>query len=199
MKKLLELIAIFVIVACITPAYGIYGNYDEYAAEDTFSENSNTLIIPKGSVFRAFIGQTVSSEFNNNGDMIKFLVPSDFIYENKVIVPKNTIFVGQIYNLEKAQQGRDGLFSINIVGMVFPDGRQFAIKGYVPSKKDNRVFGGDFSRRSGHKTTLHRASPNGRKGVLQLQQNGPRVMGKETRIQMGDFVTIITEEAVNVE
>ena len=185
--------------ACISPAFGIYGNFDEYAGESLEQESAAPMIIPKGSVFRGFMGQAVSSEFNNNGDIIKILIPSDFIYENKILIPKNTVFIGQVYNLEKAQQGRDGFFSINIIGIVFPDNRQFQLKGYIPSSKTNKVFGGEFSRRSGHKTTLHRATPNGRRGVLMLQQNGPRVMGKETLLQMGELVTIVIEEAVNVE
>ena len=200
MKKLLGFLLLIVIGSCISPAFGIYGSYDEYNEESSsYEENYQPLIIPKGSIFRGMIGQTVSSEYNNNGDIIKILVPSDFIYENRVVVPKNSMFVGQVYALEKAQQGRNGLFSINVIGIIFPDDRQIPLKGYVTSVKSNKVFGGEFSRRSGHKTTLHRASPNGRKGVLQLQQNGPRVMGKETFIKMGDLVTIVIEEAANVE
>ena len=182
----------------ISPAFGIYGSYDEYN-EDTYEENRTPLIIPKGSIFRGMLGQTVSSEYNNNGDIIKILVPSDFIYENQVVVPKNSIFLGQVINLEQAQQGRNGLFSINIIGIVFPDDRRFPIKGYIAATKGNKIFGGEFSRRTGHKTVLHRASPNGRKGVMNLLQNGPRTMGKETFIKMGELVTIIIEEGVNVE
>ena len=199
MKKLLGFILLIVLGTCISPAFGIYGSYDEYSNDADYEENYNPLIIPKGSIFRGLIGQTVSSEYNNNGDIVKILVPSDFIYENRVVVPKNSMFIGQIYALEKAQQGRNGLFSINIIGIIFPDDRKVPLKGYVTSVKNNRVFGGEFSRRSGHKTVLHRATPNGRKGVLQLQQNGPRVMGKETFIKMGDLVTLVIEEAANVE
>ena len=36
------------------------------------------------------MSQDVSSEFNNEGDIVKILIPSDFIYDNEVIVPKNT-------------------------------------------------------------------------------------------------------------
>ncbi|MCR4881219.1 MAG: hypothetical protein K6A44_04625 [bacterium] len=199
MKKILGFITLIALGAFISPAFGIYGNFDEYAADTTYEEEYKPLVIPKGSIFRGLIGQTVSSEFNNNGDIIKIVIPSDFIYEDKVIVPKNSMFIGQIYNLEKAQQGRNGFFSINIIGLVFPDNRQFALQGYIPAAKGNRVFGGEFSRRSGHKSTLHRSACFGRKGTLELLQNGPRIMGKEARIQMGELVTIVIEEAANVE
>lgn len=198
MKQLLGLIFLILLFAAQS-ASALYGNYDEFAQDAAEQEASVPKIIPKGSVFRGFMGQTVSSEFNNNGDRVKILIPSDFTYENEVLIPKNTLFIGEVLNIEKAQQGRNGLFSVDIVGIVFPDGRSFPIKGYVSSAKNNKVFGGEFSRRSGHKNTLHRSACFGRKGTLQLLQNGPRVMGKETLINMGDFVTIIIDEAINIE
>ena len=196
MKNFLSILSVLIISVLAVPSYALYGNYDEFAQEE--AEYKTPLIIPKGSIFRGFMGETVSSEFNNEGDIIKVLIPSDFIFDNEIIVPKNSIFLAQVKNLEKAQQGRNGLFSVDIIGLVFPDGRKYEIKGYIPSGKNNRVFGGEFARRSGHKTVLHRASPNGRKGVMQLLQNGPRIMGKETMLRMGDFVTIIIEEPINV-
>lgn len=199
MKKFLIFVLLIVLGYCISPAFGIYGSYDEYNEDSPYENNYQPLIIPKGSIFRGLIGQAVSSEYNNNGDIVKILVMSDFVYEDRVVVPQNSMFIGQVYGLEKAQQGRNGLFSINIIGLVFPDDRQIPLKGAVTSTKSNKVFGGEFSRRSGHKNTLHRASPNGRRGVLMLQQNGPRVMGKETLIKMGEPVTIVIEEAANVE
>jgi len=180
-----------------SPVLAIYGQYDEFGEVEI--EKELPFVIPKGSFFRGFMGQTVSSEFNNDNDIIKILITSDFILNDKVILPKNAVFIGHVKSLEKAQQGRDGFFSIDIDYLIFPDGRQFESKGYVVSNKGGRVFGGAFSRRSGHKNTLHRSACFGNKGTLQLQQNGPRIMGKETKILMGDFVTIVLEEQIKID
>lgn len=200
MKKFLPLLIFFFLCIGIYPAHALYGNFDQYIQEEANEEiYYQTVTIPKGSIFRGFLGQTVSSEFNNNGDIIKILIPSDFTYDNQIIIPKNTLFLGQVHNLEKAQQGRDGFFSIKIIGITFPDNREYTLNGYVAGTKNSRVFGGEFSKRSGHKTTLHRSYPFRTKGVLYLQQNGPRVMGKETILKMGEFVTIVIEEETNIE
>lgn len=178
-------------------ALAVYGHFDEFE-NDTQNLNKVNLIIPKGSFFRGFIGQTISSEFNNNGDVVKILITSDFSLNDKIILPKNSVFVGTIKNLEKAQQGRNGFFSIDLNSLIFPDNRQFSAKGYLIANNNSRIFGGEFSKRSGYKTTLHRSASFGNKGTLQLQQNGPRTIGKETKINMGQFVTIVLEEPIEI-
>ena len=198
MRKLFPLFLAIVFCLFSNPSFAIYGQYDEFNDTDEV-ESELPPIIPKGSFFRGFMGQTVSSEFNNDNDIVKILIVSDFILNDKVILPKNSVFVGHVKSLEKAQQGRNGLFSIDIDYLIIPDGRQYESKGYLVAKKGARVFGGEFSRRSGHKTTLHRSACFGNKGTLQLQQNGPRIMGKETKINMGEFVTILLEEAIQID
>ena len=197
MKKLFLLILILIAGYLIAkPSFALYGAYEEFQKEE---EIQNSLTIPAGSFYSAMLGETVSSEFNNNGDVIKILVSSDYTIANKVLIPKYSIFVGVVTNLEKAQRGQDGYFSIDVIGLVFPDGRKFDVKGYIPSSKDNRVFGGNFARRSGHKTVLHRSAAFHRKGTLELLQNGPRIMGKETKLPAGQVINVYISEPVKIE
>ena len=199
MRKLLISLSAITLLCCTTTAtYAIYGDYEEFNNEIT-EEQIIPTIIPKGSYFRGLIGQTISSEFNNTDDFVKILITSDFILNDKIILPKNSVFVGQIKGLQKAQQGMDGVFSIDIIALASADGKQYPAKGYIVSKGTSRVFGGAFSKRTGHKTTLHRSECFGPKGVLQLQQNGPRSIGKETKIEMGDVVTIVLEEEIKLD
>jgi len=185
---------LFFFLAC--PALAEYGHFDEF---DTIKQEQQVHhVIPKGSFFRVFLGQTVSSEFNNNGDYIKLLVPSDYLMNNTIVIPQNAVFIGVVKNLGKAQRGMDGYFSIDVVGLVFPDGRQFNTQGYVSFGK-SRVLGGAFTRRVGHRDVLHRAQANGSRGILQLKQNGPRVMGKETRLKMGTFVEMVLESNIDID
>lgn len=192
------ILSLFAFLTIATPpANALYGNYDEFLSDVTNEEKIN-LVIPKNSFFRGIISQTVSSEYNNSGDIVKVLISSDYILNDKVILPKNSLFFARIANLNSAQQGRNGYFSIDIIQLVLPDGRIFSASGYVISSKSNRIFGGEFSKRSGHKTTLHRSSPFGRKGSMQLLQNGPRIMGEETKLKMGTIVTIVLTEEINL-
>jgi len=200
MKKFL-LITLIIIAGYIIakPSFALYGSYDEFQNKNQEKEQQTSLTIPAGSFYSVMMGETVSSEFNNNGDIIKILVSLDYTIGNKVLIPKYAMFIGVVTNLEKAQRGRDGLFSIDVIGLVFPDGRKYDVKGYIPASKDNRVFGGNFARRSGHKTVVHRSSCFHRRGVLQLSQNGPRVMGKETKVLSGEIHNVYIKEAVKIE
>jgi len=199
MQKLLVSSVFIILLSLNSSAFAIQPNYDELE-ENTITETTKpSVIIPQGSYFRGFLGQTVSSEFNNTDDIVKILITSDFTIEDRIILPKNSVFLGQIKGLQKAQQGLDGTFAIDIIALFYPDGRQFPVKGYVIAKGNSKIFGGGFSKRTGYKTTLHRSECFGRKGVLQLQQNGPRSIGKETKINMGDLVTILVENEIRID
>ena len=193
------IVALICIIGLIysSNSFALYGNYDEFT--NASEEKIYPKKILKGSFFRGFISQTVSSEYNNSGDFIKVLLNSDYILNDEILIPKNSYFIGQISNLQKAQRGQDGYFSINIIQLVLPDGKNYSTKGYIISSKKSKTFGGNFSRRAEYKTTLHRGTPVGRKGTLYLQQNGPRMMGNETKIKMGEMVTILIEEELNLD
>ena len=195
MKKFIPLLVGISLLGFSPEASALYGNFEEFEVEET--QISPPTIIPKKTFFRGFIAQTISSEFNNSGDIVKVLITADFTINDTVILPKNSLFIGEIKNLEKAQQGMDGHFEIPINTVVFPNGKKYVAKGYIVSAKNKRIFGGNFSKRSGHKTVLHRSECFGPKGVLQLMQNGPRKIGEETKIKMGEMVTIVLEEDIN--
>ena len=197
MKKFLGIIAILILSLSFSKAFALYGNYDEFV-KDVIPEYQKPLIIPAGSYFRGLTGETVSSEFNNEGDIIKIFVNADFTMNDEIIIPKNSLFICVVRNLGKAQQGMNGYFSIDVIGLAFPDGRKYAAKGYIIAPNNGKVFGGEFSRRSGHKNVLHRSSAFNRYGAMELMQNGPRIMGKETMIKAGTLVNIAIEEAINV-
>ncbi|MCQ2958256.1 MAG: hypothetical protein MJ180_05075 [Candidatus Gastranaerophilales bacterium] len=199
MKKIFLLISILILCCSIKPAFALYGHYDEFDENYRDEETEMPLIIPAGSFFRAMLGQDVSSEFNNNGDVIKLMVNSDYSIDNKVLIPKYAMFIGVVRNLEKAQRGRDGYFSIDIIGILFPDGRKFDVKGCIYASKNDKVFGGGFARRAGHKSVLHRATTYGHMGAMQLMQNGPRIMGKETKVQMGEVLNVYINEPVRIK
>ena len=197
MKQFIPLLIGISLLGITNEASALYGNFDEFEVEEV--STPAPTVIPKGTFFRGFIAQTISSEFNNSGDIVKVLITADFTINDTVILPRNSVFVGEIKNLEKAQQGMDGHFEININSVNFPNGKKYPTKGYIVSAKNKRIFGGGFSKRSGHKTVLHRSECFGSKGVLQLMQNGPRKIGNETKIKMGEMVTILLEEDIKLK
>ena len=90
MRKLFLFFLTIMLCLCSSSAFALYGQYDEFNVVQ--DEETVPAIIPKGSFFRGFIGQTVSSEFNNNNDVVKILINSDFILNDKIILPKNSLF-----------------------------------------------------------------------------------------------------------
>ncbi len=152
------------------------------------------MVIQKGSYINGILVQTVSSEFNNKQDAVKFLVTQNFYINNEIVLPKNSVFVGYISDLKKAEQGRNGYFSIDFYGIILPTGETIPMKGHLWSSSSSNIFGGELTRRSGYKKTMHRSECFGRRGILQLNQYGPRILGSETKIKAGTEMVIIFDE-----
>ena len=150
--------------------------------------------IPKGSFVNGILAQTISSEFNNKQDAVKFLITQDFYSDNTIIIPKNSVFIGYVSDLKKAEQGRNGYFSVDFYGMLLPTGETIPMKGHLFSSSSSNILGGELTRRSGYKKTMHRSECFGRRGILQLNQYGPRILGSETKIKAGSEMVIMLDE-----
>ena len=108
MKKFFLLILIVIAGYLIAkPCFALYGAYEEFQNNQ---EEQTSLTSPAGSFYSAMLGETVSSEFNNNGDVIKIMVSSDYTIGNKVLIPQYSMFIGVVTNLEKAQRLLDERF-----------------------------------------------------------------------------------------
>ena len=161
----------------------------------TFSLKADAeLIISKGSYINGILVQTVSSEFNNKQDAVKFLVTQDFYINNTVVLPKNSVFVGFVSDLQKAEQGRNGYFSVDFYGIILPTGETIPMKGHLWSSSSSNIFGGELTRRSGYKKIMHRSECFGRRGILQMSEYGPRILGSETKIKAGTEMVVILDE-----
>ena len=159
-------------------------------SQDVFAE----MVIQKGSYINGVLVQTISSEFNNKQDAVKFLITQDFYINNTVVLPKNTLFVGFVSNLKKAEQGRNGYFSVDFYGIILPTGETIPMKGHLWSNSSSNIFGGELTRRSGYKKIMHRSECFGRRGILQLSEYGPRILGSETKIKAGTEMVVIMDE-----
>ena len=110
-------------------------------------------IIYKGSYINGIVVQTISSEFNNVDDAVKFLITQNFYINNKIVLPKNSVIIGYISELKKAEQGRDGYFAVNYYKVILPSGETLPIKGHLLSESSSNIIGGKLTRRSGYRIT----------------------------------------------
>ncbi len=161
----------------------------------TFCQKSFAeMVIQKGSYINGVLVQTISSEYNNPQDAVKFLITQDFYINNTVVLPKNTLFVGFVSNLKKAEQGRNGYFSVDFYGIILPTGETIPMKGHLWSSSSSNIFGGELTRRSGYKKIMHRSECFGRRGILQMSEYGPRILGSETKIKAGTEAVVMMDE-----
>lgn len=161
----------------------------------TFSQKGfSETVLSKGSYINGILVQTISSEFNNKQDAVKFLITQDFYINNTVVLPKNSLFVGFVSDLKKAEQGRNGYFSVDFYGIILPTGETIPMKGHLWSSSSSNYFGGELTRRSGHKKIMHRSECFGRRGILQMSEYGPRILGSETKIKAGTEMVVILDE-----
>lgn len=174
------------------PSYSI-----EYIDIDPTLRTFKYQTIAKNTFLKGILMHEVSSEINSIGDRIKAYNLFDIMLEEAVAIPKNSIFIGHITEIEKAQQGRDGLMRISIDEINYPDGTKKAIEAHIYSKKENGIIGGDFTPRSDYRKVVHK-SWGLRTGVIQAIPDGPRLFGKETKLKAGTDITIQLDKDIKM-
>jgi hypothetical protein len=156
----------------------------------------HTLTLAAGSLIKGILQSQISSEINSKGDTISLIIPFSMYIKDTVCIPENSVFTGTITELEKAKQGVDGYFKLEINKVYFPDGTFANISASIWSKRGNSEFGGDFAPRGSFKKVPHY---NERlNGILQLVPDGERLAGKETKLEAGSELIIILNEDLNV-
>ncbi|MDD3594415.1 MAG: hypothetical protein PHX18_07300 [Candidatus Gastranaerophilales bacterium] len=173
-----------------------YGDLQEVLPQKT--KPSKGITIPKGTFFRVNLMQTISSEFNKSNDEVKAIVLSDFSILDNIIIPQKSVFAGTILDLKKAEQGRDGYFFVDFDRIILPDGNIIEIKAHLYVTSGSKMIGGALSPRIGHKTTMFRVAAFGTRGIMQLQPDGPRVMGQETKIKAGSEILVELDEPLKL-
>jgi hypothetical protein len=180
-KKIILSAAVFV---AVLPVYS-YDNFDSVSNIG----NYNNYKIQKGVFIKGILLKEVSSEINDLDDKVFLQNPFDIFIEDSIIIPKNSLLVGHISKIDKANTQQDGSLEIAIYKIVFPDRSAHLISAHVWSRNSKGIIGGGLTKRRGSRKVVHRSEGLGL-GAIQMLPDGPRVFGKETKLQAGSEIII---------
>lgn len=157
-----------------------------------------TAVFPRGTMLKAKIQEDVSSEINQTGNPVSFVVNYDLSVGQMTCIPKGSYMYGKIISIERARQGRDGFFQIIIDKLIFPDGWRTPMTGKIWTADGTGIIGGKLTQMQEFKKIPHYIENLGG-GVVQLVRTGPRAMGNETVLPAGKELIIVLEQDLRVK
>ena len=186
MKKILLLSALFFCLPCF--------------AEDTIPEvqfeirDYDAIELAAGTFIPVMNTSEVSTQNCPEGFKTMFIATNDMYLNDTNVVPMNTVFYGFVEDLHEPVIGTNGSMKIRIVKMVYPDGFETPVRGYIYSAKDN-VLGGDMTAPVKYEKMPHYQSryyPL----TLQLRPGRERKQGVHTTLRAGEEKLIILTDPI---
>jgi len=159
--------------------------------------NTATAEFPSGTMFKVILQETISSKINKIGDPVSMVLVADVVIGKSVCIPKDSVFLGNIVELEQAQEGRDGYFKVGINELIFSDGWRTPLHARVWDKSTTDLIGGQVTQRTEYTKVPHYIENIG--PIVKLVQTGPRAMGQERALPSGLEVIIVLEKDLQVK
>ena len=159
------------------------------AGADNNLRNYKPISIAKGSFLKAISQRTISTSTVKAGDIEYFINPEDVFIGTSVVIPKNSVYLGEVQEVLEAVEGINAAMKIKIYKVVTPTKDEFALDAYVYWKGSTTV-GGDLSEVS-YYTRMPHYPGVWKRGALQYVPTSIRQMGRPTVIKAGDEVTFI--------
>ncbi len=159
--------------------------------------DTGVALFPAGTMFRVVSQDKVSSNESKIGDRVSFMLVSDITVGKSVCIPEGSIFLGEVVELEQAQEGRNGYFRIAVVELVFADGWRTLINARVIDNSRTDIIGGRVTKRAEYKKIphyIHRIGP-----VAKLARTGPRVIGQDRALSAGKELIIVLDRDLEVK
>lgn len=151
--------------------------------------------VPAGTFIPVLSNQEISTEYCPEGYKVRFTSTNDLFMHETNIIPENTAFYGFIEKLNEPVIGTNGAMTIKITKMIFPDGFEVPIRGYIYTSNNN-LIGGELSQPAEWRKMPHYQRDIGNNMTLQIRPGRTRKMGVHTKIQAGeDRLIILTDSA----
>ena len=146
-----------------------------------------------GTFIPVINAQEISTQYFSEGYKVHFISTTDlFMYDSKVI-PEDSIFEGYIEKIHEPVVGTNASMVIRISKMIFPDGFENPIKGYIYTSNNN-IIGGGISEPAEWVKMPHYQNRFRGIATLQIKPGEKRKMGEHTTLQSGlDLIIILTE------
>lgn len=149
----------------------------------------DAIELPTGTFIPVMSTSEVSTQNCPEGFKTMFIATNDMYLHDVNVVPRDTVFYGRLEELHEPVIGTNASMKIKIVKMVYPDGFEMPIRGYIYSTKGN-MLGGEMTapvnyRKMPHYQTRYLAL------TLQLRPGRERRMGGHTTLRAGENKLII--------
>lgn len=156
---------------------------------ETNLRNYKSINIAKGSFLKAISQRTISTSTVKVGDIEYFINPADVFIGTSNVIPKNSVYLGEVQEVLEAVEGVNAAMKIKIYKVITPDRNEFALDANV-YWKGSTTIGGDLAAVS-YYTRIPHYPGDWKKGALQFVPTSIREMGHPTVIRAGEEVTFI--------
>lgn len=184
MKKFLISKIIFILVMCLCLC-----NFLGIAFAETNMRNYKQINIAKGSFLKAVSQRDISTSTVKVGDVEYFINPADVFIGTSNVIPKNSVYLGEVEEVLEAVEGINAAMKIKIYKVITPDKNEFILDANVYRNGSTKI-GGDLAAVS-YYTKMPHYPGDWKRGALQLVPTTIREMGRPTVIRAGDEVTFI--------
>lgn len=175
MKKLLVLLGILLLSAKVQAA--------QLPDVQLDLRDYHVITIPQGTFIPVMNTQEISTQTCSEGYKVKFIATNDLYMHETNIVPKDTEFFGYIEKINAPVIGTNAAMKIKISKMVYNDGFEIPVKGYLYTSNNN-IFGGGISEPAKYIGMAQRQQ-RVKRTTIQLRPYGERKMGTHTVIPTG--------------
>lgn len=166
-----------------------------FAQVFSFEKNPNlkTITLSAGTLIKGVLKNQLSSTNSKMGDKVYLLIPFNVKIGEVTCIPKKSLLIGQVIQVQKSQQGKNGFVQIKFESLQFPDGWGTPISAHIWSSNGQGLIGGEITKRVSYKKIPHYTSDSGT--IAQLVESGPRAMGQETFINAGtEFIIVLDND-----
>ena len=171
-----------------------------YAAEGELSDvqielrDYDGVQLDAGTFIPVINASEVSTQNCPEGFKTMFIATNDMYLEDVNVIPKDTVFYGRVEDLHEPVIGTNGSMKIRIVKMIYPDGFEMPIRGYIYSSNNN-ILGGEMTLpekyvKMPHYQTRYYAL------TLQLRPGRERKMGVHSTLRAGENKLIILTDPI---
>ncbi len=177
-----------ILLTIIIPVFAI----QSISFAETNLRNYKSIQLAKGSFLKAISQREISTSTAKAGDVEYFINPADVFVGTSNVIPKNSVYLGEVEEVMEAVEGINASMKIRIYKVITPDRNEFAINANV-FKNGSTTIGGDLAEVA-YYTKMPHYPGDWKKGALQLVPTTIRSMGQPTVIRAGEEVTFIIND-----
>ena len=152
--------------------------------------------VPAGTFIPVMNIQEISTQYCPEGYKVKFISTNDLFLHETNIIPRGTEFYGYIEKINAPVVGTNAAMKIKITKMIYQDGYEVPMRGYLYTSNNN-IFGGGMSEPVKYIKMAQR-QVSVKKTTLQLRPGKERKMGTHTVIPSGSNEIIMLTDPVEI-